>query len=488
MQRDTPTNRRLPAQAPAPTIRKNASGSSVGSQPSPPAKRRAFQETVAVPDAPAQLNGGRAQGHVESRNLLLPRKQESTTLPAWLRGDGQSAGAVSRPLEIPLLGHAYEPYKPLQPKPSFHLPPIAVKELSSKEPEKSLPLIPATPKSPPAAKEKRRQGSKRTATVHPEGAPSSPKKTEGFLSFFPRFPFASAISVPNNVADDRKGDTDDSDERPSAEILATEKSVAPLKGTLLDELETLMRSDPQRHSLKKDLVEFDVEKLDHQLFLEVETTFASTRNPWQIAYAPERDRLTHGLMPWEAHRIEAGDSLQEIRLWVGTWNLHGKLPKEDLRPFLDNPMDPSPFHIVAIGTQECERPIGQAVILPSKDKWQARLRLLLRKQYKEIHMENLAALHLALFVRKDLRSCIHGVESGHVATGIGNVVGNKGGLSIGIQLYGISLLFVTCHFQAHQQKVFQRNRDFHRINEELALTGFAQTTDERMTITNLLTH
>lgn len=50
-----------------------------------------------------------------------------------------------------------------------------------------------------------------------------------------------------------------------------------------------------------------------------------------------------------------------------------------------------------------------------------------------------------------------------MATGVGNVLGNKGGVALTFSLLGARVLLVGAHFAAHDQNVERRNADFHRI-------------------------
>ena len=61
------------------------------------------------------------------------------------------------------------------------------------------------------------------------------------------------------------------------------------------------------------------------------------------------------------------------------------------------------------------------------------------------------------------------VQTAAVATGIGNTLGNKGGVALRCSVGSTSLLFVNAHLSAHQHAVAQRNADFHRIEAQLPL-------------------
>lgn len=128
------------------------------------------------------------------------------------------------------------------------------------------------------------------------------------------------------------------------------------------------------------------------------------------------------------------------------------------------------YHIVAIGTQECERSIEKSVLYPSKEVWESYLCEYLQARYSVIKSETMAAIHLVVFVKNELAPFVSIVKSASVATGIGNVVGNKGAVAVGLMLGSAkSFLFISSHFTAHQSKIAERNNDFHRIRNDLPI-------------------
>ncbi|KAK9728505.1 hypothetical protein K7432_000987 [Basidiobolus ranarum] len=176
---------------------------------------------------------------------------------------------------------------------------------------------------------------------------------------------------------------------------------------------------------------------------------------------------------------------KSLKIFCGTWNMYGKPPPKDLDPFIEKPTQKTPsvtpylshqtghpYHLLVIGTQECQRPISESVLFPSKEEWEKQLVELLSPQYVLIKSETMAALHLAVFVWRDCRHWIKATHSAQVATGIGGVIGNKGGVGISVLFGTTSLLFVNSHFTAHQGKVADRNYDYKRIDKELRLNGY----------------
>lgn len=169
-----------------------------------------------------------------------------------------------------------------------------------------------------------------------------------------------------------------------------------------------------------------------------------------------------------------------LNVLIATWNMNGQVPGANLDQMLgrtmgaENAVDSdSLYHIIAVGTQECARSIEQSVLLPSKEEWEQELKSYLKDSYEMILAETMTAIHLAVFIHKTMVNFASGIKCSKVATGLGNVLGNKGGIGASLKLGQHSLLFVNAHFTAHQNAVLARNHDFHRINQELALTGYS---------------
>eukprot|EP01006_Ploeotia_vitrea_P051446 TRINITY_DN67561_c7_g1_i1.p1 TRINITY_DN67561_c7_g1~~TRINITY_DN67561_c7_g1_i1.p1 ORF type:complete len:989 (+),score=558.98 TRINITY_DN67561_c7_g1_i1:3-2969(+) len=155
---------------------------------------------------------------------------------------------------------------------------------------------------------------------------------------------------------------------------------------------------------------------------------------------------------------------QELDVFVGTWNLHGKPPPDDLSTFIP----PDKFDMYVLGTEECENSIQKSFVFNSKDKWVRTLLELLGDSYVVVAESNLVALHVIVLIRVELAHEVWGVESVSVATGFADRLGNKGAVAVSMRVGATSMLFVNCHFHAHQHNVEQRNADYHKINERLA--------------------
>lgn len=56
------------------------------------------------------------------------------------------------------------------------------------------------------------------------------------------------------------------------------------------------------------------------------------------------------------------------------------------------------------------------------------------------------AMHLIVFIKKQLVNFVEELECEQIPTGFMNFIGNKGAIGIGFRLLGSSFLFMNCHF------------------------------------------
>lgn len=66
-----------------------------------------------------------------------------------------------------------------------------------------------------------------------------------------------------------------------------------------------------------------------------------------------------------------------------------------------------------------------------------------------VNAVTLVALHLIVLIKRKYVPYISNVKADFLPLGLGKVLGNKGGISISMQLCGTRLLFVNSHLEAH---------------------------------------
>ena len=120
-----------------------------------------------------------------------------------------------------------------------------------------------------------------------------------------------------------------------------------------------------------------------------------------------------------------------------------------------------------VGTEECERSIAQSALNPSKRNWEAYLIHVLGNLYVPLRSHTLQAIHLMVFVHVALLPFVSEVRSGAVATGMGNRLGNKGGVAIAFKLGNTRIVAVNTHLAAHQHAVKERNESMAKILQDM---------------------
>jgi len=151
---------------------------------------------------------------------------------------------------------------------------------------------------------------------------------------------------------------------------------------------------------------------------------------------------------------------QVLRVFCGVWNLHGKRAPADLHPWLKRLPG---HHVYVIGTCECERSIEKSMLWASKVRWEQQVKRHLGSDYRMIASHSMGAIHVMVFLHRHLWRYCSDIRTAQVATGFGNVVGNKGGTQVGFNLGSTSILVVNAHLAAHAGKMKERTQSFARI-------------------------
>ncbi|XP_004525259.1 72 kDa inositol polyphosphate 5-phosphatase [Ceratitis capitata] len=151
---------------------------------------------------------------------------------------------------------------------------------------------------------------------------------------------------------------------------------------------------------------------------------------------------------------------KEITIFVGTWNMNGQNPPKQMNDFvLPLTVEHVP-DIVAMGTQESS---------PDRFEWEVTIQETLGPSHVLFYSTNLGTLHLAIYMRRDLIWYCSAPEDASLSVRTGTAFRTKGAVAISFCLFGTSMLFVTSHLTAHQQKVKERVSDVKRIIHALDL-------------------
>ncbi|KAG4066227.1 hypothetical protein HA402_000451 [Bradysia odoriphaga] len=151
---------------------------------------------------------------------------------------------------------------------------------------------------------------------------------------------------------------------------------------------------------------------------------------------------------------------REVKIFVGTWNMNEHNPPKLMNDFvLPSGIDHIP-DLVAIGTQES---------CSERFEWEVSLQETLGPTHILLHSAGLGTLHLAVFIRRDLIWFCSVPEDDSLSVRPGTAFRTKGAVAISFCLFGTTMLFVTSHLTAHQQKVKERVSDVKRIIHSLDL-------------------
>ena len=158
-----------------------------------------------------------------------------------------------------------------------------------------------------------------------------------------------------------------------------------------------------------------------------------------------------------------------FRLFVGTWNVNGKKPGEELDPWLNSS---EPADIYAVGFQELDLS-AEAFLLNNTTRsapWEQHIETALSKRgdYVLITSKQLVGILLTVYVRTEFLPYISDVQTDVAGVGIMGVMGNKGGVAIRFRFHDSSFCFVNSHLAARMGNVQRRNQDHKEICRRLA--------------------
>lgn len=168
-----------------------------------------------------------------------------------------------------------------------------------------------------------------------------------------------------------------------------------------------------------------------------------------------------------------------ITIWVGTYNLNGRIPSaltsEDLMKWLW-PVGSNEPDIMVIAFQEIVKLSPQQIMITDPEKkrrWEHTIMTSLdrrpdkKSSYVILRSDQLVGTALIILVKSDMVNEVRSVEATTKKTGLKGMAGNKGAVSIRLQYHDSSFCFVTAHFAAGYTNVEERNHDYLTIYNEL---------------------
>ncbi|XP_076148622.1 inositol polyphosphate phosphatase-like 1b isoform X2 [Alosa pseudoharengus] len=188
--------------------------------------------------------------------------------------------------------------------------------------------------------------------------------------------------------------------------------------------------------------------------------------------AKKREAFCHLLQLMKTRHLQQTEP-DVISVFVGTWDMGGSPPPRGLQSWLtccglgrtpDESTASLPHDVYAVGTQE--NPQGER-------EWAEHVRASLRSatsmEYRQVAVQSLWNIRLAVFVRPEHENRITQVNSANVKTGLGNALGSKGAVGISFLFNGTSFGFVNCHLTSGSEKALRRNQNFLDVLRLLSL-------------------
>ncbi|KAG6388382.1 hypothetical protein SASPL_149807 [Salvia splendens] len=178
----------------------------------------------------------------------------------------------------------------------------------------------------------------------------------------------------------------------------------------------------------------------------------------------------------------------KVTIMVGTWNVsQGRASETALKSWLGS-LAVSDVGIVVVGLQEVEMGAGFLAMSAAKETvglegsavgqwWLDNIGKALNERtvFERVGSRQLAALMIAVWVRKTVRPHVGDLDVAAVACGLGRAIGNKGGVGLRLRVHDQLICFVNCHLAAHLEAVNKRNADFDHIFRTMSFSRSTQT-------------
>lgn len=158
-------------------------------------------------------------------------------------------------------------------------------------------------------------------------------------------------------------------------------------------------------------------------------------------------------------------------MWIGTWNVNGKLLREDAVRWIQSTTELN-TDMYILGLEEIV-PLNPLTILfeygvdSQRQEWiqfiQEVLQDIHHMSFTCLSSVSMVGLFLAVFVPSTKTTMYSTISTGKVATGMIGFTGNKGAVSIRLQINNSRIIFICSHLTPHQWFIQERNHDFHKF-------------------------
>ena len=116
------------------------------------------------------------------------------------------------------------------------------------------------------------------------------------------------------------------------------------------------------------------------------------------------------------------------------------------------------YDLIVIGLQEC------SLKKCNSTKWKKRLvHVVTQHDFCVVSSIMMWEMLLVVFIRVRYKNYVQNIQKKAVATGVMDVVGNKGGLMISFSFQKTRFMFITSHLAAQVPKFAERNKHFYKL-------------------------
>ncbi|XP_012258964.2 inositol polyphosphate 5-phosphatase K [Athalia rosae] len=165
------------------------------------------------------------------------------------------------------------------------------------------------------------------------------------------------------------------------------------------------------------------------------------------------------------------EETKALRIYFVTWNVATKYPEQDLHQLLGISNSTFPDFYV-IGLQEVKaQPQNMVMGMFTDDPWTKAFREILKDHaYVKVRTQRLQGLILNVFCKTQHLTHLRFIEAQLTRTGFGGMWGNKGAVSVRLNIYGVSICFVNSHLTPHDHLLAERVADYNTILKEHTFT------------------
>ncbi|XP_026675192.1 inositol polyphosphate 5-phosphatase K-like isoform X2 [Ceratina calcarata] len=168
-------------------------------------------------------------------------------------------------------------------------------------------------------------------------------------------------------------------------------------------------------------------------------------------------------MIWFFARLFSSILIEKI--YFVTWNVATKYPDQDLCTLLDINETRTLPDFYVVGLQEVKaQPQNMVMDMFFEDPWTKAFREVLKKHdYVKIRTQRLQGLVLNVFCLRKHMTHLRLIEAQYTRTGCGGMWGNKGAVSVRLNIYGINMCIVNTHLTPHDHLLEDRIADYNTI-------------------------